>query len=188
MSKLNIILFGGAFDPVHNGHLQVARTALTQLVADQVWFVPSGVPPLKKEVMFSFDRRLEFLKAVIKDNPRFYIYENDFQENERSYTILLIQKLNSLYPNHKFSFLIGADNVMNLQNWYEYEKLLELIDFVVINRDTADSEKWHSLEYFHKLKFLKMPLCDVSSSQIREYIQNGKNIKDMLPEALWEIL
>ena len=184
MPKLKVVLFGGAFDPVHNGHLQVANTTLTMLPIDQVWFVPSGVPPLKDNVMFSFEERLKFLKEVIKDRPQFFVYEDDFQKNDRSYTIYLIQKLYSQFPEYKFSFLIGADNVMNLKSWYEYKKLLELIDFIVIDRDTDDHKEWQLLDYFHKLTFIKMPLYNVSSSKIREMIRDGKSVNKLIPKEI----
>ena len=171
MNQKNIVIFGGAFDPVHYGHMQVASTAIEKLDIDQVWFIPSAVPPLKSDTMFTFEQRVELLKEAIKDNEKFVVYEGDLNENEKSYTILLVQKLLNQFPDYNFSFLIGADNVVNLQKWFEYEKLLDMIQFIVIDRETNDSDQWASLPYLHKLQFLKMPLVNISSSEIRKKLK-----------------
>ena len=212
-SELSIALFGGTFDPVHAGHLQVAKTVIEQLTIDQVWFVPAADPPHKESCMFTFQKRIEFIKEAIKDYQAFTVYENDIRSSsefcvntekteitkrnisvnsvptpknlcvkknselrtpnsELSYTIYLIQDLKRLYPDYHFSFIIGADNVVKLKTWFEYKKLLDLIEFIVIDRETPDKHEWVNLDYFTKLKFVKMPLVNVSSSEIREKIKN----------------
>jgi len=171
--RKSIALLGGNFDPVHYGHIQIGKTILEQLPIDQVWFVPAGVHPQKQETMFTFSQRIKFLKEALRDIPDFHIYENDVRDSEKSYTIYLIKDLYELYPEYKFYFIIGADNVEKLHTWYKYEELLELIDFIVINRGDDGGSKPTHLEYFDKLSFVTMPQIDISSSEIRETIERS---------------
>jgi len=168
---MNIALFGGTFDPVHIGHIRVAETVLANLPIDQVWFIPAAVPPLKDETMFSFNQRITFLREKLKDNPQFSIYDRDIRENDKSYTVLLVQELKEQFPQHHFYFIIGSDNVVKLQTWHEYRALLQMIEFIVVSRETDDRSLWDDLDYFHLLKFVDMPLCNVSSSEIRERVR-----------------
>ena len=182
---LSIALLGGTFDPIHNGHIQVAKSVIEQLPIDQVWFVPAANPPHKAETMFSFAQRIEFIKeASLGLGEMFFVYEDDFRENDKSYTIYLIDDLKTKYPNYNFSFIIGADNVTKLKNWHRYEELINKIDFIVINRDIHDKSQWQSLEYYNKLKFLNMPPIDISSSEIRNMIANNDDVSEFVPFKL----
>jgi len=168
---MNIALFGGTFDPVHIGHIRVAETVLAQMPVEQVWFIPAGVPPQKDESMFSFSQRIAFLREIVKDNPHFYVYERDVRENDKSYTVLLLQELQEQHPDHHFYFIIGSDNVVKLQTWREYKTLLQMIEFIVVSRETDDRSLWSELDYFPLLKFVDMPVCNVSSSEIRDRVR-----------------
>ncbi|MCL2064451.1 MAG: nicotinate (nicotinamide) nucleotide adenylyltransferase [Candidatus Cloacimonetes bacterium] len=159
---------GGTFDPFHAGHLKVAETAIEKLPIDFVWFVPAAKPPHKKKCMFSFEERINLIKEAIKDNSSFSIWEKDIRENDKSFTYYLIKELKDLYPNYQFFFIIGADNVLKLKTWYRFEDLLEMIDFIVIDRKTQNKKEWKHLDYFHKLIFLDMPLINISSTKIRK--------------------
>jgi nicotinate-nucleotide adenylyltransferase len=167
---VNIVLYGGNFDPVHRGHIFVAETILNTCPVDSVWFLPAGHHPHKDTCMFTWEKRIHFLLESTKHNHRLQVSDLDKRDDGPSYTIYLIDRINKLYPDYKFSFLIGSDNVVKLKSWFEYKKLLGMIDFMVIDRTTDDREKWSDLDYIDKLKFIQMPLYDISSSEIREKI------------------
>ena len=183
--KKNIALLGGTFDPIHNGHIRIADSVLTQLPIDQFWFVPAANPPHKTETMFSFKQRISFIKEAIfkhqKKEDMFFVYEDDCRENDKSYTIYLIKELKSKFPNYNFSFIIGADNVTKLKTWYNYEELIEKVNFIVINRETDDKNDWQTLEYYHKLIFLNSPPINISSSEIRNMILNNEDVSNHVP-------
>lgn len=181
---MNIALFGGTFDPVHLGHLQVAKTVLECLSINQVWFVPSGNPPHKSNAMFDFEKRIFFLKEVIKENPAFFVWEKDIRKHDKSYTIYLIKELTSLYPDYNFSFIIGADNVCKLKTWKDYQELLRLINFIVIDRNTEDKSEWENLDYYEQLRFVNMPLINISSSDLRKKILAKEDVNKYLPIAI----
>jgi len=165
-----IALLGGTFDPVHIGHIKVAEAVLKNLSVAEVWFVPAANPPHKEKCKFNFVQRIDLLKEALKNYPKFFVYEDDYHENSKSFTFFLIKELKKQYPHYHFYFVIGADNVVKLKTWYEYKSLLDLIEFVVIDRETADKYQWKSLEYYHKLRFIEMPLVNVSSTEIRSFL------------------
>ena len=181
---LHVALYGGSFDPVHLGHIKVAETVLSQIPIDQVWFVPTANHPEKEHTMFTFEQRIDFLKQIIPRNPRFQVCEHDLRESGKSYTIYLIRALLALYKNHKFSFIIGADNVTKLQTWREYNELLQYIDFIVIDREVPDKNEWKSLPYYDKLRFVSMEMVNISSSIIRDKIDKLESIEELVPEEI----
>ena len=182
---MKIGIFGGNFDPVHLGHIKVAETVLNELDIDEVWFIPAGKHPDKDDCMFSYEKRLQFLTKSIIYNPKFKVLDIDKNDNQKSYTIKLIQNLMYKFPDYYFSFIIGADNVTKLKNWREYKKLLDIIEFIVIDRNINDKDDWLSLDYLSKLKFLKMPNCDISSSMIRKKLQSDESVKEFLCESAY---
>ena len=181
----NIALLGGAFDPVHLGHIAIAEAVLQQTNTDEVWFVPTVMHPDKDETMFTIEERIAFLQAVIAENPRFRLNDQHLRDTKKNYTIYLIQSLQTKHPEVKFSFIIGADNVIKLQHWHKAELLLNRIDFIVINRNTSDRDSWKDLFYFHKLHFIDMPAVYISSSDIREKIQNKEDISGLVPDMVF---
>ena len=183
---MKIALFGGTFDPVHVGHLQIAKTIIGELCMDEVWFIPAANPPHKEKCMFSFNQRIMFLKEATKNNSKFSVWEKDFRESDKSYTIYLINELKEIYSQYHFSFVIGADNVKKLKFWKDYKKLLELIEFIAIDRDSYDREEYRSLDYYDKLKFIDMPLINISSSEIRNKILNNDDISQYVPYKIDE--
>ena len=168
----NIALFGGAFDPVHKGHLHVAETTLALPHIDKVWFIPAANPPHKDNCMFTFNQRITFLKNAIAYNDAFSVYEKDYRNDDKSYTIYLIKELKQLYPEYEFSFIIGADNVTKMQTWYALDELLSEITFIVVDRDTNDKHLWKDLYYYHQLVFTPSPTVDISSSEIKKTLLN----------------
>ena len=191
--KLSIALLGGTFDPIHNGHVQIAEAVIEQLPINQVWFVPAADPPHKNKTMFSFAQRIEFIKEVISGwnsntRDRVFVYEKDFRKSDKSYTIYLIEDLQTHYPNYNFSFIIGADNVIKLKTWLKYDELIDKIDLLVINREIDDKSDWVNLEYYNKLKFINMPQMDISSSEIRNMIENKEDISRFVPFRSVDVL
>jgi nicotinate-nucleotide adenylyltransferase len=167
---MNIVLYGGNFDPVHSGHIHVAETILKSCPVDSVWFLPAGHHPHKDTCMFTWETRILFLTESTKHNPKLRVSDLDKRDEGPSYTVFLIDNIKKMYPDYHFSFLIGSDNVVKLKTWYEFKKLLDMIDIMVIDRTTDDRDLWKDLDYIDRLTFIKMPLYDLSSSEIREKI------------------
>ena len=159
--SMRIALLGGSFDPIHNGHLQIAKQALKQIDIDEVWFMPAFNAPLKDGQSASFKDRCNMVAMMIKPYRKMKLCQIEAQLSGKSYTYHTITLLKKVYPQHEFCFLMGNDQALNFKKWYNHEQLLKEITFYVFSRDediTLDA----------CFKQVKMPLIHVSSTRIRQ--------------------
>ncbi len=179
-------LFGGSFDPVHNGHVLVARAALEELLLDRLFIVPAARSPFKPEQQSALAAtRLGLLRLAFAD---FEDCEIDPQEIERdgvSYSIDTIRAYAGRYPEAKLHYLIGADHVPTLPQWREATDLAKLADFVVVPRPGQAVADFH--EPFCGQALRGWPF-EVSSSAIRERLRLGQAIDGLVPSAVAESL
>ena len=182
---MKIGLLGGSFNPIHLGHLQIAENVLGKTDLQEIWFVPSGNHPLKNRSDFlDVQQRMSLIQKAIEDFPDYKLCTLDAENDKPSYTSELIKKIKKLYPQNQFYFIAGYDIVAELPLWNEYKWLLENIEFIIINRPNIDKSAWENLSYLHKLKFIEMPPNSVSSSLIRERINQKKSIQGLVPEKI----
>ena len=183
MIKIGIL--GGTFNPIHLGHIQIAKEAIEKANLDSVIFFPSKTPPHKKdEKILPFDIRVELIQKVLKNEKNISVSNLDDRDGKETYTFYLLQKLREYYPQAEFYFIIGEDNVSELKTWYKYEYLLEHLKFVVLTRKTENLSKWKDLDYLDKLDFYQMEPINISSSEIRKRLKNNKTIKGLVPEII----
>ena len=131
-------LFGGTFDPVHNGHLAIARQAAKEARLDEVLFIPTADPPHKAAPGASFWHRVAMLEIVlggsVLSEDRFAVSLIEAELPFPSYTVDTLSEIKRRLLNPKCSFIIGADSLVDLHLWYQYQKLLSLTDFIVLSR------------------------------------------------------
>lgn len=179
MKKIGII--GGTFDPPHLGHLIIAQEVLESFSLDEVWFMPSAIPPHKdREDILDAELRQEMLERAISAHPQFKISTIEFERSGKSYTIDTMKQLIEKYPNTQFYFLIGGDMIDSLHTWHEIEQLLELVQFIGLKRPGYTSKG----RYSHRILEIDVPQIDISSSMIRERIRAGKSIRYFVPEQV----
>ena len=166
----HVALLGGSFDPIHRGHLTMARTALEQLGADEVWFIPTYETPLKDRVLTSDSHRLAMIELAIQDEPRFRCDPIEVERAEKSYTIDTLRELTARYPDTRFTVLIGADQVAQFDRWRDHEQLLELANVVGVEREGSVGANPCGLPC------VKMEAVPVSSSMVR--LGQGLNYVD----------
>lgn len=152
-----IILFGGSFDPVHDGHINMAKKALEQRKADECWFIPTQVSPFKTKST-EFQHRFKMLEFRCVEDERFRVLDLEGKLPGPSYTINTVLKLREKYPTYHFDFLIGDDQVDSLDQWKDYEKLESMLTFIVYGREGHE----------HKFPVIKGEKVSVSSSAIRQ--------------------
>lgn len=181
-------LFGGTFDPIHLGHLALAECAYEALELDELFFFPAAVPPHKNHFMFSFSDRMLLTQKAIENYPNWYVSDLDYSDTEKSYSALLIERFKHDFPDRALFFLIGADNVNQLQSWRTPEKIFELAQIVVFSRKTDNKANWLNLPYYHSLKFIDMPEIDISSTEIRQKIINHDSLNNLLPAPIIPII
>ncbi len=177
---MRIALYGGTFDPIHHGHLLLARDALEQLALDAVVFIPAAISPhkLRSTPSPAFVRR-EMLAAAIAGEPRFELDDRELHRKGPSYTIDTVEAFRARRPGVRLFYLIGHDNIAALGTWHRIAKLRALVEFVVFGRGVCTAP--------HPFPELPRRL-DISASEVRERVARGASIRYLLPETVRAII
>ncbi len=175
-------IFGGTFDPVHFGHLILAEAALEELDLDRIIFVPAGLSPFKTQrpPMASAALRLEMLRAAVAGESRFEIDDRELRREGPSYTIDSVTEMFGDHPGVRFIYLIGTDNLHDLDRWHRIGELRNLVDFAILDREGS-----HTLP--PDLPVVRRRI-DLSSTEIRSRLAAGLSIRFMVPEAVYDII
>jgi nicotinate-nucleotide adenylyltransferase len=177
---MKIGLYGGTFDPIHHGHLILAREALETLGLKKVIFLPAQVSPFKvSSSPAPPELRLSLLKAALEGEPYFTWDTCELEREGPSYTIDTIRLMRDRYPQALFYYFIGEDHLSTLPAWKEYDALTLEVRFVVLNRGTVRSAT--SFPVIDRR-------VDISATDIRDRIARGLSVRYFLPEAVLEIL
>jgi len=180
-------LYFGSFNPVHNGHLQVAEIFLKQAQVDGVWFVLSPQNPLKtKTNLWPETLRKNLLELAIKDTVAFSLCDIELQRPAPHYTIDTLTILSKNYPEISFSLLLGTDNLIQLPQWKGFEQILQQYPIYVYPRHTETSTA-PAIKH-PNIHVLNAPFVPFSATKIREGIAQGKNVSHFMPSACWELL
>jgi len=196
MVSENIGILGWAFNPVHNGHLAIARKAMQRFGLARVIFIPAAVSPFKEEGEHLPARhRLEMLRAALADHPGFELSEIELKRGGRSYTVDTLRELKKENPRARFFLIIGEDNLEGISRWKEIDELTAICRFIVVTRPGWDrnalegeDKLWADRiidEDGSNLITLKLP---VSSSEIRKNLREGTIPADRLPPGVDEYL
>ena len=184
---MNIGLFGGSFNPIHNGHVWLAEALLRETGLDEVWFMVSPQNPLKQNHQLLDDhQRYRLVQLALKDHPRLKASDYEFHLPKPSYTWNTLQSLKKDFPQHRFTLLIGGDNWEVFNQWYRYEDLLREYPIVVYPRkDAVTSFRPADMS---NVSFVKVPLIDISSTMIRERLHQGKSVRGLVPTPVATVI
>ena len=176
-------LFFGSFNPVHTGHLIIASYLLQNTPLDRIWFVVSPLNPLKDQKdLFDQHTRLELVRLAIAGNPGFELCLRELSMETPSYTYKTIEVLQQENPDHEFVLIIGSDNLKVFDKWKNYERILEMLPVMVYPRQG----RCRSPFLKHPgVSLVKAPLLEISSTFIRHSLNQGKDIRYMVPEAVY---
>jgi len=182
--ELRLGLFGGAFNPVHLGHLLAARAAKEALRLDEVVFIPTGAPAFAKD-MLSTSLRLRLLRQALKGEKGYSIDTREIKRKGTSYTVDTLREMRAERgAKARLFFLLGADAALGLPKWKQAEKALRLADFIVLQRPGLTKAEQSALKSICKeycLNRLNIPQIDISSSAIRKDISLGKSVRWVVP-------
>jgi nicotinate-nucleotide adenylyltransferase len=184
MDKQRYGIFGGTFDPIHHGHLIAAQVALEILNLDRILFLPSANPPHKESnAVTPFQLREQMVQLAIQDNPQFLVSDLEARRGGLSYTISTITELRKVYPLEEYDLwlMIGADNLVEFNNWKEPEKILQEIPVVVLARPGYELSSAPPI-FRQKARWVQIPLIDISSTGIRQRIAKQLPIRYLVPE------
>jgi nicotinate-nucleotide adenylyltransferase len=181
-------ILGGTFSPIHIGHMIMAENALGDLDLDEVLFMPAGRPPHKDaEEPVSPVHRIEMVEAAISGRPGFSCSRLDVDHGELSYTWRLLERITDRYPGADLWFIVGGDSLYDFRSWARPQRVLELARLAVIERPgfPVDESILESLPGMReRVDIVRAPLCDVSSTDLRERIESGRSIRYLVPEPV----
>ena len=176
---MRIAIYPGSFNPVHRGHVQLAREILNMQLADQVWMLVSPRNPLKINVDLAEEEHRFAITQLALDSPdRIIASDFEFTLPRPSYSVDTLKSLQSTYPEHQFVLLIGSDNALVFDQWKEYREILSLVDVYVYPRPGYPVRE--AISMYPSMKQLETSLYDISSTRIREMIQRGENTGEWL--------
>jgi nicotinate-nucleotide adenylyltransferase len=186
---LRVGIFGGAFNPPHIGHLVCAQEALLQLELDRVMFIPVGEAPHREiEHDPGAESRLEMVELAVSDDERFEASRTELDRKGPSYTSDTLAQLREESPDDELFLILGGDQAAALASWHEPEKVLELATVAVFERASwgrnAIVIKIGRLAGARDVRYLDMPLIQVSSSGIRRRVREGVPIRYLVPEKV----
>lgn len=190
MKRIGIM--GGTFDPVHNVHLLLGKQAYEEYELDEIWYMPSHIPPHKKDHMITkSEDRLAMLRLALQDIPYCVVSEFEMRREGNTYTAHTLALLREEYPEYKFYFIIGADSLYQIERWYHPEKVMALASLLVSGREyegapcTLEEQITYLTEkYGADIRILHNDEVDIASAGVRKRVAEGKDITKEVPEAV----
>lgn len=184
MKKIGI--FGGTFNPIHNGHLILAQIVLEKYNPDEFHFIPCKIPALKNsESLVEGFHRLNMIKSVIKYEPRFILSDIELKRGGKSFTIDTLLELKS--KDNELNLIIGEDNIKDFNKWKNPEKILELAKLIVVNRGGYENQI--PVQILSKeISVCRIPNIEISSSEIRRRIEQNLSIRYFVPDEVFSYI
>ena len=183
---MKIAIFSGSFNPVHNGHMAIAREVLAQGAAEELWFLISPQNPLKNEGdLIAENERLKMVELAIENEVGMKASDFEFHLPRPTYAIRTLERLKVTYPQHAFSLLIGGDNLAIIHKWIEYQQIIDDFGLIVYPRPGFEN---NVNTQFSNITFISAPLIDISATEIRRRLANGESISRMVPERVAKFL
>lgn len=189
MSKIGIM--GGTFNPIHTAHLILAESSYDQLKLDKILFMPSKNPPHKLHSnILSEEYRIQMVRLAIAANPHFELSMVELKREGLTYTADTLAELKKQYPENEYYFILGADSLFQIEQWWEPERIFKLSHIIAAGRDLIPNKEiveqidYLSNKYNGNIHFLQTPNMDISSNFIRQNRRDGRSIRYYVPDAV----
>lgn len=191
---MRIGIFGGTFDPIHNAHLFVAESARLLEHLDRVLFVPTGAPHHRNGAQVNATHRCAMILGAIASNRAFSLDDSDLAPDATGYTADLMPKLRAKFPDAAFTFIIGADSLVN-NSWERFDEVLEQLHrFVIAPRAGVRADALQRVvaavpkELRERVATLKLPELPESATLIRTLLGQSKSVRYLVPEPVWQYI
>jgi len=209
---MNQGLYGGTFNPLHNGHIKVIKYVKKKFALKKVFVIPSAIPPHKTSINLApAQDRLNMVKNTLKTIPDLFESEIELSRKGPSFTIDTIKQFKKISdPDIDFYFIMGSDAFFDVHNWKRKDEIFQLVKIIVmtragekttlnniksfINTKISKDYEYNNVYkfFFHKnmksIHLCKVPKVNISSTQIRDFIKSGVCIKNFVPKAVQEII
>jgi nicotinate-nucleotide adenylyltransferase len=187
-------IFGGTFDPIHQGHMIIAEQVADALSLASVIFVPGGVPPHKtaSSVKATAEDRFDMVESAVTDNDMFFVDRVEIDAGRAMYSVETVPLIKERYEGEEWFFISGADEVSNLLAWKEPDRLLEQAAMVAATRPGYDISNLEHLEEaldnFDRIIPVECTRVDISATGIRRMLAKGESVRYLVPEGVYEII
>ncbi len=188
---MRVGIFGGTFNPPHLGHLLLALEAKEKANLDGVVFMPCAIPPHKPGVKIpEGEHRYNMVKLAIEGNDDFVVSDMEIQAGGKSYTAKTLQRLSELYPKEELCLIVGADSLCDMESWFCPAEIFKRAEIVVAGRGGMNDLQMKvavdlfTQKYNAKITVISMSEIELSSTNIRNRIQEGKTVKYMVPDRV----
>lgn len=178
-------LFFGSFNPIHNGHLTIAEYILHHHYCEEIWLIISPQNPFKQEIrLLEESLRLKIVKTALYSHSHLKACDIEFKMPRPSYTIDTLRKFSKQYPDKKFALIIGEDNLKNFALWKDSEQIISTYPIYVYPRPHIHTADIH----FPNLIRIDAPLSEISSTEIRKMVREGKDISGLVPSSVLKLI
>ena len=196
-------IFGGTFDPVHKGHTEIIKNLFELIPLDKVIVIPNGIPP-HKQVSVSSEERLRMVSSAFIDIDKVVIDDREIRKKDPSYAISTLRELIKENMNHSLVWIMGSDAFSEIDSWYQWKDFIKMVNIIVMVRPNheipIDSRAYQLLSKSHtidkntlnsgseKIYLLQIRPIEISSTDIRNKINNGKDVSEFLLEEVNELI
>ena len=180
----SIGIFGGTFDPIHFGHMNVARDVTKELFLHHMFVIPTWMQPFKQEQnTVSGFHRLEMVKLAFQNDPKIHASALDIERNKITYTIDTLNEFEQIIPGANLFFVLGADAFLRFPEWRNNEEIREKATIVCVSRHGLDLIRQDERDIM-----LEVNMLDISSTAVREHVRNDDDISEFVPESVSEYI
>lgn len=191
IKKEKIGILGGSFNPIHNGHLGIARAAYEQLELDKILFLPNGNPPHKQDqILLDASDRMRMVELAIQGKSHYAVSSYEIDKNKPCYSADTLTAFADIYPKQELYFLMGADSLNDFSTWYRPDIISQKASLAVVQREDMNDEMLLEKaaeikqKYHADIRIVHMPKIEISSSRIRSMIAGGKDVSMYLPASV----
>ncbi|MBQ7107245.1 MAG: nicotinate-nucleotide adenylyltransferase [Clostridia bacterium] len=189
-----IVVFGGTFNPIHLGHVEIVKQIAALNGVTKVMIIPARVPPHKVCTDLACDAdRLEMCRIALADIEKVFVSDIELLRDGKSYTVDTLKRIKRENPSAKLSLVVGGDMVVTFTEWHKYDEILDVADIIAVRRvgidnDLFDTAVKNLINMDGRINVLKSTILDISSTEIKKNINNDAFLKTFLHEGVVEYI